>query len=141
MISAMSPSEWADDLGQAASRTIDLASHRLDAVVPSCPQWRGRDLVAHIATRPTVWSLLMSTQPGAEFPVLTVEELQPLIPDNDDMLVAWAHKSVSAYTRQLHGLNPAMRTCNQAAAIGAAMGADSAISYTIAALDPASAQV
>jgi uncharacterized protein (TIGR03083 family) len=110
----MSPSGWVSYFGAAASQIIDVASQCLGATVPSCPDWAGRDLVAHIATRPAVWSVLMSADPGGGFPPIDLEQLQGLVPPDDDALVSWAHESVSAYAERLQGLDPATRAWSYA---------------------------
>jgi uncharacterized protein (TIGR03083 family) len=106
-VGAMSPSEWVSYFDSSAREIIDVASQRLDATVPSCPDWAGRDLVAHIATGPDRWSLLMATEPGGDFPALELlGEFQKQVPPGDQALISWAHENVSAYAQRLRGADP-----------------------------------
>jgi len=106
----MSPSDWVSYFDSAASQIVDVASQRLDATVPSCPDWSGRDLVAHIATGPDRWSLLMAVEPGGSFPPLEVlDQFQKLAPSEDQALVSWAYENISAYAQRLHSADPFAR--------------------------------
>jgi uncharacterized protein (TIGR03083 family) len=108
LITVMSPSGWVDYFGQVASQIINVASQRLEARVPSCPEWVGRDLVAHVATCPARWSLLMAIEPGGSFPPPQVlGQYQKLAPHADETLISWSHEKVSAYAQRLHETDPA----------------------------------
>jgi uncharacterized protein (TIGR03083 family) len=106
----MSSSNWITYLDSSANQIIDMASAYLDVTVPSCPDWSGRDLVAHIATGPDRWSLLMATEPGGGFPPVDVlDQFQKLAPSEERALIPWAHEKVSAYAQWLHGVDPGAR--------------------------------
>jgi uncharacterized protein (TIGR03083 family) len=107
MMIVTSPSEWVDYFAQAASRIIDAASQRMDEKVPSCPEWVGRDLIAHIATGPDRWSVLMAVEPGGSFPPMEVlAQYQKSVPHPDRALISWSHEKVSAFAQRLHQADP-----------------------------------
>jgi uncharacterized protein (TIGR03083 family) len=106
----MSPSDWVSYFDSAASQVVDVGSAHLDAPVPSCPEWVGRDLVAHIATCPARWSLLMAIEPGGTFPPFDVlDQFQKSAPRENQALISWAHENVSAFAQRLRDTDPAAR--------------------------------
>jgi uncharacterized protein (TIGR03083 family) len=101
----MSSPDWIARYDRSARRIIGLGSSWIDETVPSCPEWTGRDLVAHIGGGPLGWSLLMET-PAGTVPHLDVEALKQVVPAGDKALVPWALDTVSAYVDRLSRLDP-----------------------------------
>jgi len=103
----MDPSAWVDCYESATSETIRLTAANLDAPVPSCPGWTGRDLLAHIGRTPIGWLKLM-TQRGSEPADLASlrADGDARVPNDPAVLAEWVTAQVQHFTTTLRAIDP-----------------------------------
>ena len=82
-VAEMMPSEWITCYEDEALRAIALAFANLEATVPSCPAWIGRDLLRHLGITPHGWAVCLTTPIGS-FPDMKTIHKGPMTAPADD---------------------------------------------------------
>ncbi len=94
-----------EELIDAVASDIDvvtaIASEALDRPVPSCPEWFGRDVLAHLGRVFTSVSRTVDTRAQQMIPRGEMPEPPP-----SDQLVAWIGETGGALVASLRGIDP-----------------------------------
>jgi uncharacterized protein (TIGR03083 family) len=109
----MMPSEWITCYEDEALRAIALAFANLEATVPSCPAWTGRDLLRHLGITPHGWAVCLTTPIGSFPDMKTIHKGPMTAPADDELFMQWAcaqTKEWAAYLRTLDPAAPAFTT-------------------------------
>ncbi len=96
----MEPSTYIAHLRRDGNALADAARGNLEAVVPSCPEWKVGDLVAHI-THVYFHKNAVMTAGGTEKPNVQFED-----PPGDDELIGWYEKTLGRLVTTLEEKDP-----------------------------------
>jgi uncharacterized protein (TIGR03083 family) len=102
----MMPSEWISCYEDEALQAIDLAFANLEAPVPSCPGWTGRDLLHHLGITPHGWAVCLSTPIGALPDMKKIQQGPTGTPVDDESFMAWARAETKEWASYLRTLDP-----------------------------------
>jgi uncharacterized protein (TIGR03083 family) len=103
----MTPSEWIACYEERASRAVAVASANMEAAVPSCPGWTGRDLLRHVGITPNGLRITISTPMDSSVPDMRkVRELNKSVPTDDESLIQWAYAEIEGWADHLRSLDP-----------------------------------
>ena len=87
---------------RSAALRVAAAEVALDSLVPGCPDWSVRDLVAHLGEVQRTWAYIVAAGPSAEPP--DEDEVPGVEPDGD--LLAWSAESTGELVRALAAAGP-----------------------------------
>jgi uncharacterized protein (TIGR03083 family) len=89
-----------------ALRAVALASADMEAAVPSCPGWTGRDLLRHVGVTPHGLAVCISTPIGSLPDMRKVKEGYKNAPADDESLIEWACGEIKGWAEHLRHLDP-----------------------------------
>jgi uncharacterized protein (TIGR03083 family) len=79
----------------------------MEAAVPSCPGWTGRDLIRHVGVTPHGLAICISTPVESSLPDMKrIREGIKTAPADDAMLIEWARTEIKGWAEQLRRLDP-----------------------------------
>jgi uncharacterized protein (TIGR03083 family) len=87
---------------RSAALRLAAAEVALDSLVPGCPDWSVRDLVAHLGEVQRTWAYIVAAGPGAEPPD---EDEVPGVEPGEDLL-GWSAESTGELVRALAAAGP-----------------------------------
>ena len=102
----MKPAEWIDCYEKRALRAVAVASADMEAAIPSCPGWTGRDLVLHIGVTPHGLAVCVNTPVGGLPDMSKIEEGYNSAPTDDKSLIDWACIEIKGWAAHLRDLDP-----------------------------------
>jgi uncharacterized protein (TIGR03083 family) len=102
----MTPSEWITCYEDRALRAVAVASADMEAAVPSCPGWTGRDLVRHVGVTPQGLAICISTPIDSLPDMRKVREGVKTAPPDDEDLIEWACAEIKGWAEHLRLLDP-----------------------------------
>jgi uncharacterized protein (TIGR03083 family) len=87
---------------RSAALRVAAAEVALDSLVPGCPDWSVRHLVAHLGEVQRTWAYIVAAGPSAEPPD---EDAVPGVEPGEDLL-AWSAESTGELVRALAAAGP-----------------------------------
>src|ERR1700722_13998830 len=87
---------------RSAALRVAAAEAALDSLVPGCPDWSVRDLIAHLGEVQRTWAYIVAAGPSDEPPD---EDEVPGVEPGDDLL-AWSAESTGELVRALAAAGP-----------------------------------